>query len=202
MDIDVNRLMETNGAYLLGVVRDWLIGEIKTLPKPWQQMNEAEQQRIISRVTDQADRLVTAAVEVVAAGGRPVIPAMLDSIKIKDGVQATITMSKHDEHRHELFDAQGSRVYLSVVETSPYTGVESELTPEPDQPDLLGEAEEVPPPHDPETGEIIEPSEPQTATEAAEATWAAEDENQDDGDFADLSEPVVGRKPRRRRKAA
>lgn len=56
---------------LRGDIRDAVLAEFKHLPKPWQQMNEEEQQRVITRAEDIAGELVRNAVDLVAARGLP-----------------------------------------------------------------------------------------------------------------------------------
>lgn len=59
---------------LRGDIRDAVLAEFKHLPKPWQAMNEDEQQRLITRAEDIAGELVRGAVDLVAARGLPSLP--------------------------------------------------------------------------------------------------------------------------------
>lgn len=170
--IDADRLTDTAGKFLYGDLRDWLLGQIKGLPKPWAKLNETEQRRIIEGASQIARDTVMKAVEIVAAGGRQVIPASLDAITVKDGIKATLTVGRHDEMRHELIDSQGARVLLLIAEARPYLHAEKPAKPDPDQGALI----------DPETGEVLPAGHPASEAGPGEAAGVCPACNRPDSD--------------------
>jgi hypothetical protein len=72
----------------------------------------------------------------LAANGRRTIPATLESITVKDGIKAALTMSKFEERRHELIDCQGARVLIVVADPEEYEGERKPAPITPDQPEM------------------------------------------------------------------
>ena len=69
---------------------------------------------MIDRLTSCVEQTVTRAVKIIAAGGRPTIDGILESVAIKDGIKATFKVSQFNPLRHDLIDSQG-KVCLLVV---------------------------------------------------------------------------------------
>ncbi len=127
---------------LTGDIRDWLLERFKQRKKPWQQMTEDEQRIMASEAECAAEELVRKAVRIIAANGRTALTAKLDQIVIKDGLKAVLTLSRYDEHRHELADAQGTPVQIVVADAAPFEGERAEVQIDKDQPDLIDRAED------------------------------------------------------------
>jgi len=127
----VELVSETLGGDLTG----WLTDRIKNLPKTWAEMSEGEQTDIIVSARDAVRSMVSRAVRIIAADGRPVIMAVLDKVVVKDGIRGVLSMSKTDPLRHALVDAQGDPVLLVVADTDRYMGGEMP-TADKDEPEL------------------------------------------------------------------
>lgn len=127
---------------LTGDVRDFILDRLhhELDKRPWTERSENEQRRTVSDVEVCARHLVRRAVEVISAKGNRVIKATIESVTVKEGIKAVLTMSKFDEHRHNLIDATGSAILIVVADPEEFTGERAPVTIKPDQPELLGEA--------------------------------------------------------------
>ena len=127
---------------LTGDIRDWLLERFRHRQKPWQQMTEDEQRIMASEAECAAEELVRKAVQIIAANGRTALTATLDQVVIKGGLKAVLTLSRYDEHRYELIDAQGTPVQIVVADAAPFEGERAEVQIDKDQPDLIEGAED------------------------------------------------------------
>lgn len=118
-----------------GDLTAWLIDRIKNLRTTWAQMPEAEQATLIGSARLAVEDTVKTVVRMIAADGRPVIPATLDQITVKDGIKGVLKMRKDDPLRHALLEAQGKSVMLIVAEADRFLGG-ADPEPDPDQPGL------------------------------------------------------------------
>lgn len=115
-----------------------LIDEMKNAPRVWQQMSEEEQGNLIYRIQERIQDNVRQAVEIIASDNRPTIVATVESVTVKDGIKAVVTLPKSDAQRHELFDAAGMSVLLIVGGAAQYYGGADQIQPDPNQPALNG----------------------------------------------------------------
>lgn len=129
-------LQQFGAATLVGDVRTFMLDRMKSQPKLWRLMTQEEQSDEINATQEAAENMVRKAVELAAAKGRKMITATLESIAVKDGIKAVIKLSKMDEQRHELMDAQGHTVMLAVADAEEFMGEKEPEEPEPNQPDL------------------------------------------------------------------
>ena len=123
---------------MLGDLMKCVLDELRVTQKPWQQMGEREQSDAIYRIRQRVAANVQQAVEIIASSNRPRIVATVESVTVKEGIKAVITLSKSDPQRHDLFDSAGSHVLLVVADAEEYQGGASEVHAEPDQPPLSG----------------------------------------------------------------
>jgi acyl-CoA reductase-like NAD-dependent aldehyde dehydrogenase len=119
-----------------------LIDEFKSAPDVWQKMPEHQQQDLIYRVQQRVQENIRQAVEIIASDNRPTIVATVESVTVKDGIKAVVTLPKSDAQRHELFDAAGMAVLLIVGGAAGYYGGTDQVRPDPDQPALNGFGDE------------------------------------------------------------
>lgn len=115
-----------------------LVDEFKTAPDVWQKMPEHQQQDVIYRLQQRIQENVRQAVEIIASANRPTIVATVESVTVKDGIKAVLTLPKSDAQRHELFDAAGMPVLIIVGGASDYYGGTEKVKPDPDQQALNG----------------------------------------------------------------
>lgn len=115
-----------------------LVDEFKVAPDVWQKLPEHQQENLIYRLQQRIQDNVRKAVEIIASANRPTIIATVESVTVKDGIKAVLTLPKSDAQRHELFDAAGLSVLLIVGGASEYYGGADKVKPDPDQPALNG----------------------------------------------------------------
>ncbi|NII73211.1 hypothetical protein FHW84_001780 [Dyella sp. SG562] len=114
------------------------VDELKIQRDVWAKLNEQDQQEAIYRLSSRITDNVRQAVEIIASGNRPTIVATVESVTVKDGIKAVLTLQKHDAHRHELIDAAGQSVLLIVAGASEFYGGTENVKPDPDQTTLSG----------------------------------------------------------------
>ena len=118
---------------MLGDLMALVIDELKAAPDVWQRLAENEQSEVIDRVRRRTAEAVEQCVELIAVEGFARIRAKVDSVTVKDGIKAVLTLSQHDAARHDLVDAQGATVYIVVADPDQFSGGTESIQPEPDQ---------------------------------------------------------------------
>jgi len=116
---------------LVDDVRDLVLTEFKHMPKPWQQMNEDEQTRIINRAADIGDSLVRKAVDLVAARGLPSLPIEVGKITI-DGAECKGSFECYadDDALLRIRHLQGSRAMFVLASPDAFNGKTDKPEPE------------------------------------------------------------------------
>lgn len=136
---------------LRGDIRDAVLSEFKLMPKPWQAMNEDEQDRVIRRAQDIADNVVRSAVDLVAARGLPAIPIEVGKMTM-DGaeIEGKFKCYADDETLLRARHLQNSRAMFVLASPAAFNGeekpAETEVVGElgmPKGPDLAGIAEHL-----------------------------------------------------------
>lgn len=117
---------------MLGDLMGAIIDEIKAVDMPWHLTSKHDQEDTIERVEKRSKAIILRLAEIIASGNRPTITATLDAVTVKDGIKATLTMSRAAVQRHELIDAQGSEVLVVVMNSDQYGGGEKPKA-QPDQ---------------------------------------------------------------------
>lgn len=107
-------LVDIRANAMAGDLVKFLIAEFRAARKPWQQMSEGDQRDQIDRARKRVEEAVTQVCSAIASEGRPSIQAMLEQVVVKDGIKATLSLSRMDERRHDLMDAQGREVLIVV----------------------------------------------------------------------------------------
>lgn len=120
-----------NTETLRGDIRDQVLSEFKHLPKPWQAMNEEEQDWLIRRASDIADGLVRNAVDLIAARGLPALPIEVGKITVDAAAcKGTFECYADDDNLLRIRHLQGSRAMFVLASPSAFNGEQS--TPEPE----------------------------------------------------------------------
>jgi hypothetical protein len=120
----------------VGRLKALFVEQMKHLPDVWQKMSKDQQDDSLDAVEKALNEIVIDMVEFVASEDRPTLAAMLDKVVVKDGIQGTITMAKHDPARHDLFDAQGQEVLIVVAGAEGYVRGGEKVQGEEDQRNL------------------------------------------------------------------
>ena len=129
---------------MTGDLRDAILQLVQSQKKPWAQIGEAEQRGIIANVEQRVGHMVNSVIDIISADGRKTIIGKLDSVTVKDGLKAVVTLSKDSELRHDLVDSQGSLVALVVADREAYTGQKAEAKVDKDQPALKIDKDDKP----------------------------------------------------------
>lgn len=123
--------------FLLGSLIKAATKHLKTLSKPWIELKEAEQKRVLATVQQDCRRAVQDAVDIIASNAHLTFPAAVDQVVFKDGVKCVLTLTKGD-WAHSLADAEGGYVTIVIEERSKLLQEGDALATEPDQKSLLG----------------------------------------------------------------
>jgi hypothetical protein len=124
---------------LTGDLRDAILQIVQAQKKPWAQLSEQEQTIVVNNVQQRVEHMVTKVVDIISADGRKMIIAKLDSITVKDGFKAVLSLSKYSEMAHDLVDSQGSLVALVVADREAYTGEKAPAKVDKDQKELTAD---------------------------------------------------------------
>jgi len=131
---------------LAGDLRDWLLGRLRHMPRTWRELPEHEQRDITEAAEAHARELIRRVVELVASEGQPVIRATLGDVAVKSKgiIEAKLGVSRFDEHRHQLADAAGMPVMITVADAQRFFGERAPAAVDPDAPTLpLDNGEDV-----------------------------------------------------------
>lgn len=140
--MDESATIDIAAETLPGDLRDFILDRLRheQNKRPWHERSEAEQRDTVHQVETAVRHAVRQAVEIIAAGGLRTIRATLDQVTVKEGIKGTVTLSKHDEHRHTLVDAVGSTVLIVVADPDDFTGEREAVDIKPDQTEMLDKA--------------------------------------------------------------
>lgn len=148
---------------LRGDIRDLILREFKAMSRPWQQMTETEQARLIHRANDIAGTVVRRSVDIVAEDGLPSLPVTVGKITLEGGaIKGAYECFADDENLLAIRRLQSKRAMFVLADPDEYFGQRAAAKPtnvgelampngEDDDDDDPDAAETV----DPRTGEAI-----------------------------------------------
>ncbi len=122
--------------FLLGSLIKAATKHLKTLSKPWIELKEGEQHRVLGAVHNDCREAVRDAIDIIASNGRLTFTAAVDQVVFKDGVKCVLTLAKSLE-AHSLADAEGSYVTIVIEERSKLLQEGDALSIDPDQKPLF-----------------------------------------------------------------
>lgn len=125
--------VESAGATLLKA----LLGEIRQLPKPWEQTPEREQEVVIDRLRRGVESAVRSLVSTMAACEFQRVPATIESVTFKDGVKAALLLSREQEGTHQLARATGGQVMVVLASPAEFLEGLERVRAEADQRELF-----------------------------------------------------------------
>ncbi len=122
-------------------VRDEILSVIRgELPKPWQQMTEFEQQRVVNRVENIAHGTVRKTVEAIAAFGRNVVIATMGPLSTEKkgvpSVKVTFQSGLEDDDKLAIFDHIGRNIHVVLMDAQEYTHIKDKAHVQKDEPEL------------------------------------------------------------------
>ena len=113
---------ELSASSLTAGIRDFILDRLKQEQnkRPWHERSEYDQRDTVQAVEAAVRELTQKAIEIIASGGMNTMIATLEQVTVKDGIKATLTMSKHDLQRHALIDSTGATVMIVVADVSEF----------------------------------------------------------------------------------
>jgi len=171
--------------------------ELKNLHSPYSKLNEGQQQEVIDRLTEAAEKAVHNAIAIISSRNVSTIEVTMKEVKF-NSKQLTLTsiVDAKDPNRHDLIDSAG-RLCLLVMAPDDYAEGLDFIQPDRDQPDLPLHVSNL-------TGSLFGggtgPDEPDgeshplgTAEELAERTGSIAELDKEFGDFSyeDAAQLVV-----------
>lgn len=122
---------------MLGDLMHCVVDLAHALPKPWQQLGEGEQQVWLNSVEAQLTKAVHDCVRIVASRGSTTVPATVESMTFKNGAKVILKLVSltdgHHQGAHEIADAIGQVVAITLSETAELTNGEGKPKADPDQ---------------------------------------------------------------------
>ncbi|MCO6445690.1 MAG: hypothetical protein J5J04_16580 [Anaerolineae bacterium] len=107
--------------------------EISQLGQAWVNTPQIEQQRIIDRMRASVEDAVRAAVSGIASAGFTWAPAAVESLTIKDGAKAVLTLARSTDAMHDVADHVGSAVVIVFADSKRYLEQMHEIKAQADQ---------------------------------------------------------------------
>jgi len=120
------------GAELLRAVVD----EVRTMQLGWSMLGEESQNRIIDRLRIAVHEAVSLTVRRCAAADYEHLVAEIESLTVKDGAKAVLSLVRGSTELHALLDRVGSRAVLVFTEPDKFTSGMELLRGDADQPQL------------------------------------------------------------------
>lgn len=125
--------------YLADDIRDFLLGHLRTRPKPWAQMSEVEQSEVAEAAGMAARNLVRSVVREVTQFDFDRVVVTLGDVKIaagNKGIEAKISCPNSHEAREALGENVGAMVVLLMVDSDEFMAERRAPKIDKDQPDL------------------------------------------------------------------
>lgn len=134
---------------LAGKLLHMCVAQLESLKNPWSMTSEANQEIAINAMREGIKEATHSAVMVIATQRAQALRATVEGVNFKDGIKATLSLSKVEPGRHDLADAEGSTVLIIIANPEQFTGGTEKVTPQPDQKSLLEPSKyEIVPPKD------------------------------------------------------
>jgi len=110
--------------------------EFRNVRAPFHSLNEVQQQEVIDRVTEAAQKSVYNAISIISSRNVDTIPVTIVDAKFKaKAITVTAAIDAQDPNRHGLIDVAG-RLCLLVLAPNDYAEGLDFIQPDRDQPDL------------------------------------------------------------------
>ena len=114
-----------------------LLEELRNMPDQWSRLNKDLQQKIIERFKERVTNAIQTAQHMLTASRFTAVPAALTHVNRKGGIKAGLVIAKDAPGRHELFDAEGAKVLVVIVDPAQWLAHMEELKAVGNQADLF-----------------------------------------------------------------
>lgn len=121
---------------MLGDLMSIVLDLAKALPKPWQQLSQAEQAMWISKVDMRCKDAIEECVAIIATRNAQRIAATVDSVTFKKAVKVTLKMPHTTPGAHLVADYAGEAVLIVVADQAELLSEHHKPAATPDQPEL------------------------------------------------------------------
>jgi hypothetical protein len=128
-DQDVAELEKSMKAQLMQVLLDM----VRDMPMPYQLMGEADQREWLARLDSRCADLIYQSAAKIGAGAGEAMRAEVDSVTFKDGVKVVLKLPFASEGAHDIADAAGDHVLVSIPQYEEHVGNEGRPEAESDQ---------------------------------------------------------------------
>jgi hypothetical protein len=129
---------------LSGDLRDTILATLQGMVRPWNKMSEAAQKSGIRTITEKAVEMVERIARAVAASEGASVMGQLDKVGLGKNLELKVLVPRSSAGRHDLLDAQGGEVLISIPNVSRFLGERMPARATPDAPELpLDRAKEV-----------------------------------------------------------
>lgn len=129
---------------LAGKLLALCVGQLEKLRNPWNMTSEANQQIALNAMRDAVEKAVREAVLVIATDRHPHLKATVESVTFKDGIKAVLTVDRSNAMRHDLADAEGGTIIVTIVHPETYSTGAEKVSAMPDQPALALDGDKPP----------------------------------------------------------
>lgn len=120
---------------LTGDIRDFLLGHLRDMKKPWPQMSEKEQNDKIWAAENAARSIVSKAVNIISAHGFDKVHVQVGKFTVKDGqIKAEFVTPATDENLISIKHA--GLAVLVLADPAVFEGQKEEAKADPDEPGL------------------------------------------------------------------
>lgn len=107
---------------LSGDIADILIMHIKSLQKPYSQLDRSTQLEVVNAVRTSMQEAVTQAVQIIAGFDRHCIVAKVKKVSVKSGLEAVVVTHKNQQALLDLGMAEGGTVMIMLADESKFMG--------------------------------------------------------------------------------
>lgn len=114
-----------------------LLVELRSMPGHWATLNAEKQQEIIDKLKEKIRTGIEKAVRIMLTSEFPAVQADVDAVSFKGGIIAGLKIAKDAPYRHQLADAQGTRVLVVISDPARWMNRMDEIKARGDQIDLF-----------------------------------------------------------------
>jgi hypothetical protein len=113
---------------------------MRTMATPWQQLSQADQQKLIDRLAERVETFVAPCIAQLAAGGFTNVRAHLkQAVVTEDAIKVTINCPRDSEHA--ITDCVGRQIVVVFIDPEQHAAAMDTIRADADQPSLPLEIE-------------------------------------------------------------
>lgn len=155
VDVTVSQMKKAET--LKGDITKDLLDFVRQQEKPWQKLNEQEQEAVISRAEFIAGQIVNGALLVIASRGFQFYPCTIGKLAVDKGIEAKITLPFDPETLTKLAKVRNEQIMLVPIDAKTFMGgkkIKPDVVGSLAMPKGEGHKDGEDEAHDAETGEL------------------------------------------------